>query len=125
MLFIYSNFFSFSFFIYSVIAFILGRSRIVFLVTNPIHSILSLIGVFFLGTCLLFFIMVFILECFHSIIFIYYENILFFFIYSFNLIHFVFFSTNSFLSHSFLISHSFLSHSFLLINCRQKNIGFL
>ena len=56
MLFIYSNFFSFSFFIYSVIAFILGRSRIVFLVTNPIHSILSLIGVFFLGTCLLFFI---------------------------------------------------------------------
>jgi len=56
MLFIYSNFFSLSLFIYSVIAFMLGRSRIVFLVTNPIHSILSLIGVFFLGTCLLFFI---------------------------------------------------------------------
>ena len=56
MLSIYSNFLSLSLFIYSIIAFMLGMSRIVFLVTNPIHSILSLIGVFFLGTCLLFFI---------------------------------------------------------------------
>ena len=46
----------FSFFINTLIAFTLGRSSLVFLVANPIHSILSLIGVFFLGTCLLFFI---------------------------------------------------------------------
>ena len=43
-------------FINTLIAFTLGRSSLVFLVSNPIHSILSLIGVFFLGTCLLFFI---------------------------------------------------------------------
>ena len=49
---------SFSFFINITIAFILGRSTLVFLVINPIHSILSLIGVFFLGTCLLFFIQI-------------------------------------------------------------------
>ena len=46
----------FALFINTLIAFTLGRSSLVFLVSNPIHSILSLIGVFFLGTCLLFFI---------------------------------------------------------------------
>lgn len=45
-------------FINTLIAFTLGRSSLVFLVSNPIHSILSLIGVFFLGTCLLFFIQI-------------------------------------------------------------------
>lgn len=49
---------TFSFFINIIIAFTLGRSSLVFLVINPIHSILSLIGVFFLGTCLLFFIQI-------------------------------------------------------------------
>ena len=48
----------FSLFINTLIAFTLGRSSLVFLVANPIHSILSLIGVFFLGTCLLFFIQI-------------------------------------------------------------------
>jgi len=48
----------FSVFINVLIAFTLGRSSLVFLVANPIHSILSLIGVFFLGTCLLFFIQI-------------------------------------------------------------------
>ena len=48
----------FSLFINTIIAFTLGRSSLVFLVANPIHSILSLIGVFFLGTCLLFFIQI-------------------------------------------------------------------
>lgn len=48
----------FSLFINTLIAFTLGRSSLVFLVSNPIHSILSLIGVFFLGTCLLFFIQI-------------------------------------------------------------------
>ena len=52
-----SNFFFFLF-INTLIAFTLGRSSLVFLVSNPIHSILSLIGVFFLGTCLLFFIQI-------------------------------------------------------------------
>jgi len=45
-------------FLNTLIAFTLGRSSLVFLVSNPIHSILSLIGVFFLGTCLLFFIQI-------------------------------------------------------------------
>jgi NADH:ubiquinone oxidoreductase subunit 6 (subunit J) len=49
---------TFSLFINTIIAFTLGRSSLVFLVANPIHSILSLIGVFFLGTCLLFFIQI-------------------------------------------------------------------
>ena len=48
----------FSLFINYGIAFTLGRASLVFLVANPIHSILSLIGVFFLGTCLLFFIQI-------------------------------------------------------------------
>ena len=44
-----------SFLLYFIIALTLGRSRLVFIVVNPIHSILNLIGVFFLGNCLLFF----------------------------------------------------------------------
>lgn len=49
---------AFSFFLNGLIAFTLGRSSLVFLVANPIHSILSLIGVFFLGSCLLFFVQI-------------------------------------------------------------------
>ena len=48
----------FSFFLNTIVAFTLGRSSLVFLVANPIHSTLSLMGVFFLGTCLLFFIQI-------------------------------------------------------------------
>lgn len=44
-----------SFLLYFIIALTLGRSVLVFIVVNPIHSILNLIGVFFLGNCLLFF----------------------------------------------------------------------
>lgn len=45
-----------SFLLYFLIALTMGISRLVFIVINPIHSILNLIGVFFLGNCLLFFI---------------------------------------------------------------------
>ena len=38
------------------ISFIIGISILVFLVNNPIHSLLNLIAVFFFGTCFLFFI---------------------------------------------------------------------
>jgi len=44
-----------SFLLYAILALTLGRSMLVFIVLNPIHSILNLIGVFFLGNCLLFF----------------------------------------------------------------------
>lgn len=42
--------------LYSFISFIIGISILVFLVNNPIHSLLNLIAVFFFGTCFLFFI---------------------------------------------------------------------
>jgi NADH:ubiquinone oxidoreductase subunit 6 (subunit J) len=42
--------------LYSFISFIIGMSILVFLVNNPIHSLLNLIAVFFFGTCFLFFI---------------------------------------------------------------------
>lgn len=45
-----------SYLIFSFISFIIGMSILVFLVNNPIHSILNLIAVFFFGTCFLFFI---------------------------------------------------------------------
>lgn len=45
-----------SYLLFSFISFIIGISILVFLVNNPIHSILNLIAVFFFGTCFLFFI---------------------------------------------------------------------
>ena len=45
-----------SYLLFSFISFIIGMSILVFLVNNPIHSILNLIAVFFFGTCFLFFI---------------------------------------------------------------------
>lgn len=45
-----------SYLLFFFISFIIGISILVFLVNNPIHSLLNLIAVFFFGTCFLFFI---------------------------------------------------------------------
>ena len=55
-MFFFLNSINTSFFLYCFISFTIGLSLLVFRVNNPIHSLLNLIGVFFFGTCFLFFI---------------------------------------------------------------------